>query len=168
MRDFIHMLALFAVFAFLATRFPAESLLQPGPPADHPAFASFVSLSKEENTAWLEAARTSWQVKSAARSRPSIGRLDSDVPMLEDAPPPLAAPSFPSVAATSSHPLQSPDPDTYRFMPPTAGAGIPAFSPRSAGREGGASAAGPGGVPVFGPDEMVSIENSRYLKEIMQ
>ncbi len=169
MRDFLHISGLFLAFAFLATRFPTDLPLAFGnEKATAPSFASFITLSSAAHAARLEAARTSWQVRSRARGRPAIGRLDADIPLLaETLPPPLNATFNPSSLPNASG-LPPPDAETYAFLPPTAGGDEPGFAIPSR-REGKAVPEGDRqDHPAFGRDEMLSIENSRTLKEIMK
>ena len=127
MRDTLHIAGLFAVFAFLALQFPKGALLEERESAEQATFAEFVTLSPDAHAVYLEAARTSWQVKNEARSRPSIGRLDADVPLLSELlpPPSLYLAPLPSPDAA---PLPPPDPETYALIPPTRGADMPAFA----------------------------------------
>ena len=167
MRDAFHIFALFAVFAFLALQFPKGALLEEKEPAERAPFAEFVTLSTQAHAVYLEAARTSWQVKNEARSRPSIGRLDADLPLLSELlpPPSLSFATLPSPGATS---LPPPDPETFALIPPTRGADMPAFAVRVLHAETDHPPEEPAAKPVFGRAEMLSTENSRILKEIMQ
>ena len=161
MRDALHIGGLFLVFAFLATRFPPVAPLPHGD-GDRPAFASFVTLTPAAHAALLGAARTSWQVRSQARSRPSIGRLDSGIPLLSEALPPPEPVDFPPLDPETSS-LPPPDSEAYALLPRTEGAAMPEFAPRRA-ESAGASAR----RPAFGREEMLSTDNSTILKEIMQ
>ena len=163
MRDALHIGGLFLVFAFLATRFPSVAPLPQGDDA-RPAFASFVTLSSEAHAARLESARTSWQVRSQARGRPSIGRLDSGIPLLSDALPAPAQAEFPRLDPDASS-LPPPDAETYALLPGTEGAAMPEFAPRARKAESGDAPARP---PAFGREEMLSTDNSTTLKEIMR
>ena len=124
MRDALHIFGLFAVFAFLALQFPKGAVLVEKEPAERAPFAEFVTLSPNAHAVYLDAARTSWQVKNEARSRPSIGRLDADVPLLSELlpPPSLTLASLPSSDAAP--------------LPPPKGSGLPSCriscSPRAA------------------------------------
>ena len=167
MRDALHMAGLFAVFAFLALQFPEAAVSKGGRGSEHPPFAAFVTLSPAAHAAYLDSARTSWQVKSEARSRPTIGRLDSDVPILSETfPPPVfyltAVPSAPPT------PLPPPGPETYSLLPPTLGADMPAFAVRVLQAETDHPPEETTAKPAFGRAEMLSTDNSRILKEIMQ
>ena len=104
MRDALHIFGLFAVFAFLALQFPKGAVLVEKESAERAPFAEFVTLSPNAHAVYLDAARTSWQVKNEARSRPSIGRLDADVPLLSELlpPPSLTLASLPSSDTGSS------------------------------------------------------------------
>lgn len=162
MRDFIYVGILFALVAFLATSFPAyipvaEKLANPG-------FASFVVFTPAKHDAILEAARTSWQVRSKARSQPSVGRLDADTPLLADTLPPPAAPVFgnPGIVGRA---LPDASSGTYLFMPPSMEAQSADFV---VGRKRAPLSPDPTVEPVFGRDEMLSIEKIKILKELMQ
>ena len=167
MRDALHIFGLFAVFALLALQFPKGALLEEREPVERAPFAEFVTFSPKAHAVYLEAARTSWQVKNEARSRPSIGRLDADVPLLSELlpPPSLSLATLPSPDAT---PLPPPDPETFALIPPTRGADMPAFAVRVLRAETDHPPEEPAAKPAFGRAEMLSTENSRILKEIMQ
>jgi len=167
MRDALHMIGLFAVFAFLALQFPESAVSKGAREMARAPFATFVTLSPAAHAAYLDRARTSWQVRSEARSRPNIGRLDSDVPILSEAlPPPVfylaTLPSAPSA------PLPPPDPETYSLLPPTRGANVPAFAVRVPRAEADRLPEDATAKAAFGRAEMLSTENSKILKEIMQ
>lgn len=170
MRDAIYIVLLFIVFAFLATRFPhnvplsfvsASERMRP--------FASFVSLSPDVNAACLDAVRTPWQVRRDARNRPSIGRLDSGIGLLNETmpkvvaklpaddhlPPAVGLPPFGSAA--------------YSLLPFTMGRDVAAFAVRAQPGKTGASVRSPAAHPeMFSRDDMLSAENSTVLKEIMK
>ena len=167
MRDALHIAGLFAVFAFLALQFPEGAVLEEKGAVERAPFAEFVTLSPEAHAVYLDAARTSWQVKNEARSRPSIGRLDADVPLLSELlpPPSLSLVSLPVPDAT---PLPPPDPETFSLIPPTRGADMPTFAVRARHAETDHPPEDPATKPAFGRAEMLSTENSRILKEIMQ
>ena len=167
MRDALHIFGLFAVFAFLALQFPKGAVLVEKEPAERAPFAEFVTLSPNAHAVYLDAARTSWQVKNEARSRPSIGRLDADVPLLSELlpPPSLTLASLPSSDAA---PLPPPDPETFALIPPTRGADMPTFAVRVLHAETDHPPEESAAKPAFGRAEMLSTENSRILKEIMQ
>lgn len=160
MRDWLHVCGLFALFAFLATRFPL-ALPDPAMPPSG-GFAAFVTLSPARHDALLESARTSWQVRSEARNRPSVGRLDAEAPLLADSLPPIAAPVFRDAPATRKA-IGEPDVRAYGFMPATLGAGMPEYA---VGK--GKPAAPAAAEPAFSREEMLSTENSPILKELMQ
>ena len=167
MRDVLHIGCLFFVFAFLMTRFPTD--VPTGQPSPPPApFAAFVTFSPAAHAAQLEAARTSWQVRSRARGRPSIGRLDADVPLLAETLPPPAPGVFQQRLGKPES-LPEPDVSTYAFLPPTAGAEMPDFTIR-AGRSAAVRPAErrTSHPPVFGKDEMLSLDGYRTLKELMK
>ena len=162
MRDALHIGGLILVFAFLATRFPS---LAPVPADDRArqSFASFVTLSPAAHAVLLEATRTSWQVRNHARGKPSIGRLDSGIPLLSDSlpPPPLEL----SCLDKETTGLPPPDPETYALLPNTEGAEMPEFVPRAHKAE---SADVSAKKSTFGRDAMLSTDNSTILKEIMR
>ena len=167
MRDALHIFGLFAVFAFLALQFPKGAVLEEGEPASRASFAEFVTLSPKAHAVYLDAARTSWQVKNEARSRPSIGRLDADVPLLSELLPPPSL-SFASLPTPDAAPLPPPTPETFALIPPTRGADMPTFAVRALHAETDHPPEDPATKPAFGRAEMLSTENSRILKEIMQ
>lgn len=167
MRDAIHIGLLALVFAFLATRFPSSLPSAPAV-ATAPAFASFITLSPAAHSAWLESARTSWQVRNQARSRPSIGRLDADIPLLAEILPPIQPVVFrhPKQAAAD---IPMSDGDTYSFLPPSGGADMAEFSAPPRAKDADVPARqGEPAKPAFDRKSMVSFEQSRILKEIMQ
>ena len=65
-------------------------------------------------------------------------------------------------------PLPPPDPETFALIPPTRGADMPAFAVRVLRAETDHPPEEPAAKPAFGRAEMLSTENSRILKEIMQ
>ena len=160
MRDIVQIGALMLLFAFLATRFPEKLPFEAKENAEQPPFAAFVELSPEANAALIESARTSWQVRSEARSRPSIGRLDSGVPLLEDVPPPHAPPSFPHLRL-GRDPLGAPTVDAYSLLPETRGAEVPAFTVKAPPPRAAAAPA------AFSTNDMISTDNYSTLKEMM-
>lgn len=168
MRDILHIGGLFLVFAFLVTRFPSELPLLAGTERiSPPPFASFVTLSPAASAAQLEAARTSWQVRSRARGRPLIGQLDSDIPLLAETLPPPETGGFSALSSDVSG-LPPPDVETYAFLPPTVGADMPDFVPSARRAEVFDPSADRAPRKAFGREEMLSTENSRTLKEIMK
>ena len=167
MRDVFHIGGLFLVFAFLVTRFPSDLALPAESAKAAPPFAAFVTLSPEAHAAWLEAARTSWQVRSRARGRPSIGRLDSDIPLLKEALPPPEMGGFAPLSSDVSD-LPPPDVETYAFLPPTAGADMPDFALPARRAASATSAVTVPPPAAFGRDEMLSIEKTKTLKEILK
>ena len=168
MRDVLHIGGLLAMFVFLATRFPTEVADIARPETVRRPFASFAVLSAKDHAVLLERVRTSWQIRNETRGRPSIGRLDAGIALLEDAPPPVADTVFPSAAADDS-PVSAPTPETYLLLPQTAAAEMPAFSVREVkrGNDGSRQEAGKG-RPAFSREEMLSIDSLTRLKEIMQ
>ena len=167
MRDALHIFGLFAVFAFLALQFPKGALLEEKEPAARAPFAEFVTLSPKAHAVYLDAARTSWQVKNEARGQPSIGRLDADVPLLSELLPPPTL-SFASLPTPDVAPLPPPTPETFALIPPTRGADMPTFAVRARHAETDHPPEEPAAKPAFSRAEMLSTENSRILKEIMQ
>ena len=167
MRDVFYIGGLFLVFAFLATRFPSQLPADPPPSVPVP-FASFVTFSPAAHAAQLEAARTSWQVRNRARGRPSIGRLDADIPLLSDALPPPTIGGFPRQSALSGD-FPEPDAATYAFLPPTMGAALPDFAiPANPAATPHLPEGRTDRPPTFGLNEMLSIENYRTLKELIR
>lgn len=159
----MHIAGLFLIFAFLATRFPQSAPAVAAASAPQPAFASFVMPSPETHVAWLEAARTSWQVRSHARGRPSIGRLDFEVPLLSAAIPPAASAEF--LPLPSHTALPPPDAATFALLPPTMGAAMPEFAipPRRATGD-----APLGRVLAFSRKEMLALDDYITVKEMMK
>ena len=160
MRDFLYMAGLFAAFLALAMDFP-QKLAEDCRERPDPSFASFVELSPSLHAACLELARTPWQVRSGSRANPVIGSLDSGIPLLSDFLPPAAKVEFREIEI----PAQSAgrvDMEEYSLLPATSGADIPAFATRPL-----APAAENAG-PAFPRPEMLSVEASRKIKEIMQ
>ena len=167
MRDLIHIVALFLVFGFLATRFPREIMRLDDSEGAQLPFASFLVLSPAEHAACIEATRTAWQLRNELRARPSIGRLDAGVKFLEDEIPP--PPTHQEGPIPPGAWFQRPTTYTYSLLPPSMGRNEPAF----AVRDPHADADHPPepekrAEKPFGMKEMLSTENSRTLKEIMQ
>lgn len=169
MRDAIYIVLLFIVFAFLATRFPhnvplsfvaASERMRP--------FASFVSLSPDVNAACLDAVRTPWQVRRDARSRPSIGRLDSGIELLDETMPKVVAKLPVDDLPTSFGPLPSGS-AAYSLLPFTMGCDVAAFAVRAQSGKTVAGIRNPAAHPeTFSRDDMLSAENSTVLKEVMK
>ena len=167
MRDLLHIVVLFLVFGFLATRFPREIMHLDDSEGAQLTFASFLVLSPKEHAACIEATRASWQVRNELSGRPSVGRLDAGVQFLENAIPP--PPSYPVDSIPPGAWLQRPTTYTYSFLPPSMGRNEPAFAVRvpNADADHPPEAEQRADRP-FGMKEMLSTENSRTLKEIMQ
>ncbi len=167
MRDLLHILVLFLVFGFLLTRFPREIMHLDDRESPQLPFASFLILSPEEHAACIDATRTSWQVRNDLSGRPSVGRLDADVRLLEDAIPP--PPSYEVGTIPPGAWLHPPTSYTYFFLPPSMGRSEPAFAIRAphADADHPPETERRTDVP-FGIKEMLSVENSRTLKEIME
>lgn len=162
MRDMFHIGCLFLVFAFLVTRYPSEMPSVASSARAYPSFAAFVELSPSTHAARLEAARTSWQVRSQAR----IGQLDSDVPLLsETLPPPVVSEVHPFSGYNAE--LVAPDANTYSLLPPTAGAEMPEFTIKDMQRPAG-GALELQDRQAFSKDQMLAIEDYKTLKEIMR
>ncbi len=168
MRDAVHIVGLLSLFAFLGMQFPGGAakpvLMADG--RDRP-FASFVTLSPEAYASCLDAARTSWQVRSEARSRLAIGRLDSGIPLLDDS---IAPPEFPIMSDAAPAPSRLPPPgvETYSLLPSTMGMDVPALSTRAMGARAAGSGEKAGKSEAFSREEMLSVDGMKTLKEIMQ
>ena len=161
MRDAIHIACLFAFFLLLAADFPGGLADPCQAPARQPAFASFVELPPSVHAAYLESARTMWQVRNASRRRPVIGSLDSGIPLLADGLPPRDRAVFADIEIPAM-PAGPADIGAYSLVPASEGADIPAFSTRPAGQ----GAAGDAGR--FSRQDMLSIDNYGKTKEMMQ
>ena len=161
MRDVLYIFSLFAFFLLLATDFPG-GLATPCPPPVRPAaFASFVELPPSVHAAYLESARTTWQVRNGLRLRPVIGSLDSGVPLLADGLPPRDGVVFADVEIPAM-PVGAADIGSYSLMPASEGADIPAFSVRPAGHDA------PIPTETFSRKDMLSIDNYGKIKEMIQ
>ena len=160
MRDILYITGLFAAFLALAMDFP-QKLAEERRDRPVPSFASFVELSPSVHAACLELARTSWQVRSGSMANPVIGSLDSGIPLLSDSLPPAAKVEFREIAVPAL-PVGRADMEDYSLLPATSGADSPAFATRPSGP------AEDGAGPAFPRQEMISVETSRKLKEIMQ
>ena len=167
MRDALHITGLFLLFAFLALQYPQVDAGAFRSDEDVASFASFVTLSPAAHAAFIEAARTSWQVSNEARGTLSVGRLDSDVPLLSDALPPLSGPNL-SMPSADGAPIPPPDPDAYSLIPPTMGRDEPAFAARAPLTETDHPPDESSAKAAFAREDMLSTENSKTLKEIMQ
>ena len=168
MRDCLHIIGLFLLFTFLAMQFPAGTLSvgRSQEPANAP-FAAFVELSPASYSAYLGAARTSWQVRSESRGKPSIGRIDSDIPLLSETLPPPSW-EMPAVPRHSGAPIPPPEIETYSLVPQTMGRDVAAFSVRAPRTANDHPPEETSEKPTFAREDMLSTENSRILKEIMQ
>lgn len=167
MRDALHIVGLLLLFSFLGMQFPNDAMscaVQNG--ADRP-FASFVQLSPEAHAACLDAARTSWQVRSAARSRLAVGRLDSGIPLLDDS---IAAPAFSLREDAPPPPTRLPPPDEGAFvlLPPTMGRSIPSLTTHALATDRPSDSGNAARHEAFSRDEMLSVEGMNSLKEIMK
>lgn len=162
MREIFYITGLMAAISLLALDFPVGVSGLVHEVRANPPFASYVELSPSVHAACLETAKTSWQVRSGSRGRPVIGSLDSGVPLLTDALPPMTKVVFREIGDGDS-PLGPIDTDVYSLMPGTEGSDIPSFAVRPQDvKDAGGNRAG------FTKDDMLSVENFRKLKEIMQ
>ena len=163
MRDLLYIVGLMLAMCILAADFPATVATVHDEGYVRVPFASYVELSPSVHAAYLESARTSWQVRSGSRGRPVIGSLDSGVPLLMDTLPSREKVVFRRVDGLDS-PVGPIDVDVYSLLPGTEGVNSPRFSakPQHGAPEGGDK-------PMAFPDvEMLSVDQFRKLKEIMQ
>lgn len=168
MRDAIYVIGLFLIFSFLAMQFPLgvvdERCVHD---SGNAPFATYVTLTPETYAVYLDAARTSWQVRRDARGRPYIGRLDSDIQLLDESIlPPLV--NVPAAPRHSGPPIPPPEIETYSMIPPTKGVDVAAFSMRASRAERDHPPEETSERHSFGRTDMLSTDNSRILKEIMQ
>lgn len=163
MRDFLYIAGLLAAVCILATDFPvaAANVCNEGPVRI--PFASYVELRPSVHAAYLESARTSWQVRSGSRGHPVIGSLDSGVPLLMESLPARENVEFRRMDGLDS-PVGNVDVGVYSLLPGSEGVNSPGFSakPQRGVPEGGDK------DMVFPKDEMLSVDQFRKLKEIMQ
>jgi hypothetical protein len=160
MRDLAYITGLFAAFVLLAMDFPSQ-IADSRRSVPSPAFASFVELSSSAHSACLEAARTSWQVRSGSMGNPVIGSLDSGFPLLAEHLPACEKVKFKDVAI-SSFPVGRVDAGEYSLMPMTEGQDIPMPSPMPS-PIGGDEVEKP-----FPRSEMLSTDVLKKIKEIMK
>ena len=166
MRDAFYIFGLFAFFLLLAADFPAQLAEDRPLPARKSTFASFVELPPSVHAAYLESARTTWQVRSGSRGRPVIGSLDSGVPLLTDSLPPREKVVF-GVIEIPDMPVGATDIGAYSLVPATGGADSPVFCARPANSCAPGDSGGDASAP-FRRSDMLSIDNYGKLKEIMQ
>jgi hypothetical protein len=163
MRDFLYILGLMAAICILAMDFPVAVANACGDSPLRAPFASYVELSPSVHAAYLESAKTSWQVRNGARAHPAIGRLDSGVPLLMEALPAHEKVEFGRIEGSAS-PVGTVDVGVYSLLPGSEGVDSPRFSakPQCDMAEDG------GNDKAFPKDEMLSVDQFRKLKEIMQ
>ena len=163
MRDLLYIVGLLAAVCILAADFPVSAANVSGEESVRVPFASYVELSPSAHAAFLESARTSWQVRSGSRGRPVIGSLDSGVPLLMESLPAREKVEFRRMDGSDS-PVGNVDIDVYSLLPGPAGVDSPRFSakPQRGMPEGG------GKDMAFPKAEMLSVDQFRKLKEIMQ
>ncbi len=163
MRDALYMTGLLVAVFVLAADFPVGVASIRRKAAPHIVFASFAELSPSVHAACLEAAKTSWQVKSGSRARPLIGSLDAAVPLLNATVPSGEKAVFDDVSVTDS-PLGTPQVEVYSLMPESAGTDSSRFAVRPV-RAGDAA---DDASDAFSKDDMLSLESFSNLKEIIK
>ena len=163
MRDLLYIVGLLAAVCILAADFPVSAANVSGEESVRVPFASYVELSPSVHAAYLESARTSWQVRSGSRGRPVIGSLDSGVPLLMESLPVREKVEFGRIEGSAS-PVGIVDVGVYSLLPGSEGVDSPRFSakPQCDMVEDG------GNDKAFPKDEMLSVDQFRKLKEIMQ
>ena len=163
MRDLLYIAGLLAAICILAADFPVSAANVSGEESVRVPFASYVELSPSVHAAYIESARTSWQVRSGSRGRPVIGSLDSGVPLLMESLPVREKVEFRRLEGLGL-PVVPIDVDVYSLLPGSEGADSPRFSakPQRGMPEGG------GKDMAFPKAEMLSVEQFSKLKEIMQ
>lgn len=161
MRDALYIFCLFVLFLLLAADFPDGLATTCPPPVRHAAFASFVELPSSLHAAYLESARTTWQVRNGSWRGPVIGSLDSGVPFLAESLPPREEVVFAGIEIPVM-PAGPIDVGTYSLMPTSEGVDNPTFSTRP-------SEQGELGVQEpFSRKDMLSIDNYGKIKEMIQ
>ena len=163
MRDLLYIVGLMAAICIFAADFPVAVATVCKEGSARVPFASYVELSPSVHAAYLESARTSWQVRSGSRVRPVIGSLDSGVPLLMETLPAWVKVEFSRVEGMDS-PVGPVDVDVYSLLPGTEGVNSQKFSAKPCY-----------GVPegvdkamAFPKAEMLSVDQFRKIKEIMQ
>ena len=164
MRETLYILGLMGAIFLLALDFPTGAVGIAPQTRVRPPFASYVELSSEAHAACLEAAKTSWQVRSGSRGRPVIGSLDSGVPLLMDSLPSPEKVVFRGCDVTDS-PVGPAEIDVYSLMPGTEGVDSPSFKVRPQGGDGAKAGERKAAFPRA---DMLSIKDFEKLKEIMQ
>jgi hypothetical protein len=163
MRDALYIVGLMVAAFVLAADFPAGIAGVRQEAAPRAAFASFAELTPSVHAACLEAAKTSWQVRSGSRARPLIGSLDAAVPLLDATIPPGEKVVFADMPITDS-PLAAPPVDVYSLMPRSVGADCPRLTSRPMRTDSAAD----GAALPFPKDDMLSLESFTKLKEIIK
>ena len=163
MRDLLYIAGLMAAICILAADFPVSVVDGLGCDCVQTPFASYVELSPSVHAACLESARTSWQVRSGSRGRPVIGSLDSGIPLLTDSLPAREKVEFRRMGV-SVLPVGPANVEVYSLLPGSEGSDISVFSSRPQGVVPDDCAKG----AAFPKDEMLSVDQFRKLKEIMQ
>jgi hypothetical protein len=163
MRDLLYITGLLAAVFVLAADFPAGVAGVRTDAGMRTAFASFAELSPSVHAACLEAAKTSWQVRSGSRARPVIGSLDAAVPLLDATVPPGEKVVFGDIPGTDS-PVGAPSVEMYSLMPESAGADSSRFAVRPVRAAGAAE----GSSAPFPKENMLSLERFSKLKEIIK
>lgn len=163
MRDLLYIVGLLAAVCILAADFPVSVVNVCNEGSVRIPFASYVELSPSVHAAYLESARTSWQVRRGSRGRPAIGSLDSGIPLLMESLPVREKVEFRRMDGLDS-PVGNVDIDMYSLLSGSKGVDSPRFSarPRSGAPEGGDN------DMAFPKDEMLSVDQFRKLKEIIQ
>lgn len=164
MRETLYILGLMGAIFLLALDFPAGAVGIAPQARVRPPFASYVELSPSAHAACLEAAKTSWQVRSGSRGRPVIGSLDSGVPLLMDSLPSPEKVVFRECDVSDS-PVGLAEIDVYSLMPGTEGVDSPSFKVRPQGDDGAKAGERKAAFPRA---DMLSIKDFGKLKEIMQ
>ena len=166
MRDMLYISCLFACFLLLAAQFPSNMEGKRTAGGNQAAYASFVELPSSVHASCLEAAKTTWQVRSGSRGRTVIGSLDAGIPLLADSFPPMERPALADIEV-SFMPAGPADVCVYSLLPSSEGVDSPAFSMRST-HSGGKNSADDGSSPPFTKADMLSVDGFKKLKEIMQ
>lgn len=165
MRDILYIIGLLAAFMLLAFDFPSK-ISEKCPERIQVPFASFVELSPSMHAAYLESARTSWQVRSGSKGGPAIGSLDSGIPLLADCLPAQADVEFMEIE-TAVLPVGQVDVGEYSLMPLSEGFDDPRFSSRPAAVAANDADSRDESKP-FSRSDMLSVDSFRKIKEIMQ
>lgn len=164
MRDALYIGCLLLAVAVLAMDFPVAAVKPLFDSNSQSSFASYVELSPRVHADCIEAARTSWQVRSGSKVRPSIGGLDSGMPLLSESAPLQETVDFKQKEDIRS-PVGSVCPEVYSLMPQTSGADMKKYSIKRSSEKEATEVISELPFPI---KEMLSTENSGKLKEIMQ